>query len=215
MRLILLCNRDAGLGLVAYLKDSTSTQSNGTVPSQSTRILSAQNPARLSVLELGSGCGIVGIALAQMRPRCDVLLTDLPEAMEILGRNISIAQPSEGSDLTKTTLDWEDDIPRHIRERAIDVILISDCTYNSDSLPALVRTLSNLTLSSMEAQVILSMKVRHSSEAAFFDLMSDAGFVEVEHSSIDLPDRLRSQRGERRELVEIYVFCHKTVGVSP
>jgi len=213
MQLILLHNRDGGLGMVACLKDFTSTQLDATVPSQIARLLSAQNSAQLRVLELGCGCGMVGIALAQMRPRCDIFLTDLPEAMGILELNISVAQPAEGSRLTSTTLDWYDDIPSQIREAAFDVILVSECTYNSDSLPALVKTLSSLVITSTEARVILSTKVRHSSEAVFFKMMSAAGFIELEHSSIELPDPLRSQRGELLELVEIYVFHHKEAGL--
>lgn len=209
MQLILLRDRDGGLAMVAYLKDITSTKLDATVPSQTARLLRAQNPARLSVLELGCGCGMVGIALAQMRPRCEIYLTDLPEAMGILEQNISVAQPAEGSSLTSTTLDWYDEVPFRIRETVFDVILVSECTYNSDSLPALVKTLSSLVSISMEARIILSTKVRHSSEAAFFEMMLAAGFIELEHSSIKLPDPLRSQRGDLLELVEMYVFHHK------
>ncbi|MCJ1247453.1 hypothetical protein MMC30_004667 [Trapelia coarctata] len=206
---------DGGLGMVAYLRDITSSQSNATVPSEIAGLVSAQNPAQLSVLELGCGCGMVGIALAQMRPRCDVLLTDLPEAMEILELNVSVAQPAEGSGIRKAKLDWADDIPSDIREKAFDVILVSECTYNSDSIPALVETLSSLLLLSPEARVLLSTKVRHSSEEFFFDLMSGAGFIELEHNSVELPDRIRSERGESLETTEIYVFRHKMTGLPP
>jgi predicted nicotinamide N-methyase len=199
--------------MVAYLKDITSSESDATVPSHIAHLLSARNPTQLSVLELGCGCGMVGIALAQMRPRCDILLTDLPEAMGILELNISVAQPAEGSGLIKATLDWHDDLPSYIRDKVFDVILVSECTYNSDSLSALVKTLSSLVIASTEAQVILSTKVRHSSEAVFFEMMSAAGFNELEHSTIELPDPLRSQRGEVLELVDMYVFRHKSAGL--
>jgi len=201
--------------VVVYLKDITSSQSSATVSSEAARLLSAQNPAQLSVLELGCGCGMVGIALAQMRPRCDVLLTDLPEAMEILELNISVAQPAESSGVMKAELDWVDELPSDVRERDFDVILISECTYNSNSIPALVKTLSSLMVSSKKARILLSTKVRHSSEAFFFDLMSDAGFIELEHSTIELPDSLRRQRGEDLESVEIYCFRHKNAGLHP
>ena len=213
--LLLQRNRDGGIGMVAYLKDITFTQSDVTVSSEAAGLLRAQNSAQLSVLELGCGCGMVGIALAQMRPRCDVLLTDLPEAMDILELNLSVAQSAEGSKTMKATLDWADDLPSDIRRRVFDLILISECTYNSNSIPALVKTLSNLILSSREARVLLSTKVRHSSEAVFFDLMSDAGFIELEHGSIELPDSLRRERGEDLETVEIYHFRHKTAGPAP
>jgi len=42
----------------------------------------------LKILELGAGCGIVGITLSSYFPTSQVLLTDLPEATEIIERNL-------------------------------------------------------------------------------------------------------------------------------
>ena len=170
------------------------------------RLFYASPPEHLKVLELGSGCGIVGIGLAQLYPNCDVLLTDLPEAMEILAFNIAQARPASGSKLSQTTLNWDDDLPMSVAEGQYHLIMVSDCTYNSDSITALVGTLHRLIGKSPRAYIVISMKVRHSSEAIFFDMMENAGLQVVAEAKFPLPDRHRTAIGQELETVEIYIF---------
>ena len=162
-----------------------------------------------SVLELGSGCGIAGIAIAQMLSGCNVTLTDLPAAMEILERNVSKALIAAGSKLEISEFDWNNDIPQTIKDKRFDLIIVSDCTYNPDSLPALVETLSTLILSSPNAIIIVSMKVRHSSEAIFFELMSNADFEVVEHVVYNLPVVCPADSNHLGEVIDIYKFRHR------
>lgn len=91
---------------------------------------------KLRVLELGTGCGIVGIALAQVFPEVDVLLTDLPEADEIVDRNLKQVTTAEGSSLRFEAFDWDDELPVDVQAssgHALDLVLAADCTYNPDS----------------------------------------------------------------------------------
>ena len=166
----------------------------------------SRNP---NVLELGSGCGVVGISFAQMVPYSNVLLTDLPEAIDILNGNVSIAKPAYQSKLEITPLDWDPDLPSMVQKRIFNLILVSDCTYNADSLPSLVRTLSRLTSCFLDAYIIVSMKVRHPSEAVFFDLMSNSGLEITEHAVITMPDDYRSNTGLELETVDIYTFRNR------
>ena len=208
-------SRDAGVVLAFHIHAMWSASAIG-VPRCPlsylfTKHRQPKNQRRLSVLELGSGCGIVGICFAKLLYRSDVLLTDLPEAMEILALNIATAEKSLASETTlnRLPLDWECPLPLAVRDRRYDLVLVSDCTYNSDSLPALVRTLSAIILQSPETLIIVSMKVRHSSEAVFFELMLDAGTVSIGHDIIALPDDVREQQGQELENVEIYTFCNR------
>ena len=198
------CLRDAGLALVAHMQSILKES-----PKEMSRlghILHLERSKQVKVLELGSGCGIVGIGLAQLMSKCNVLLTDLPEAMDIIGFNISRAQPAESSWLAGAIFDWNQASSNAISGQQFDLILVSDCTYNPDSLPALVRTLSGLMSQSGDTSIVVSMKVRHSSEAVFFDLMSEARFIVVEHSNITLPDNHRGRTGRTLESVDIYTF---------
>ena len=158
------------------------------------------------MLELGSGCGIVGIGLAQMLPKCQVLLTDLQEAEEIITRNIDTSTVPESSNVSFRVLDWETPIPGSVAEQHFDLILVSDCTYNSDSIPALVRTLRDLCERSPGAVAVVSMKFRHSSERIFFDLMDDSHIDVIEHTTVSLSNIEGSDAGEGDDTVHIYAF---------
>lgn len=148
----------------------------------------------------------VGITLAQTVPDCDVILTDLADAEEIATRNIHGMNPAMSSAASFFTLDWDKSLPRAIEDRLFDLVLVADCTYNPDSSPALVRTLSALVKRSPKAIILVAMKVRHSSEAVFFDLMSDAGFVIGRQIALQIP----SDEDTPREKVDVYVFLEKS-----
>lgn len=168
-------------------------------------LLQTKNSNPLNVVELGAGCGIVGIALAELRPRCSVLLTDLPEVHEIVARNIASASPARKSAIDFRTLDWDAEHPEAVCSGEIDLILISDCTYNADSVPSLVRVLDVLVQGSPDAVVLVALKRRHESEAVFFDLMDAAAFGTLDRDTVPLPS---SCAGEDPpvENIEVYAF---------
>lgn len=170
-------------------------------------MLSSAIYKKLNVIELGSGCGIVGIALAQIVPDCDVVLTDLPEAEEIVQRNIDVSNPAISSRTTFQALDWEKPLPAPIRDRMFDMVLVADCTYNADSSPHLVKTLSALVKRSPKAVIVIAMKVRHESENVFFEYMEDADLA-IE-SRLELPLPRNEMWSAPSEHVDLYCFRHK------
>jgi predicted nicotinamide N-methyase len=129
-----------------------------------------------------------------MLTNCSVLLTDLPEVEDIITRNIKANCPNILSSLKYRNLDWENP-PDELCSRPIELILVSDCTYNADSLPVLVSALDRLVRTSPEAIILVALKRRHDSETVFFDLMRSAGFTS-EQEGIELP----SQHGEVDEI---------------
>jgi predicted nicotinamide N-methyase len=156
----------------------------------------------LQVIELGSGCGVVGIALAQMLFGCSVMLTDLAEVNDIMERNLQSAPETE---TRFKVLDWEEELDADVTEKPIDLVLVSDCTYNADSLPALVQVLDRLVQSSPDAIVLVSLKRRHESEAVFFDLMRQSAFVVLEESTHSLPAPYSEE-----DRIEMYAFGRQT-----
>ena len=90
---------------------------------------------------------------------------------------------------------------------------MSDCTYNIDTLPALVETLSalhslNLTRSrageAPETKVFLATKPRHASERVFFDLISAQGWRMLQSQILPV-----SMLGADGQTIEMYVFGKK------
>lgn len=169
-------------------------------------LLHLDQPEALNVVELGSGCGLVGIALASVRPKCHVLLTDLPDAMKILDYNASQSHPALDSKIEHMVLDWDDKLPTSVAQEQYGLIVVSECTYNENSIPALVQTLSALAARSPSAVVVVATKVRHVQEAIFFRLMADVGFIEIEQFSIPLPHPQKENNEEMHETVDIHIF---------
>lgn len=78
---------------------------------------STSNPSNppLRILELGTGCGILGLTLATLLPQVSVTLSDLPSATEIATRNMSIARCAPGSGVRWVELDWDEALPGSVR----------------------------------------------------------------------------------------------------
>ncbi|KAI5921938.1 hypothetical protein F4810DRAFT_711977 [Camillea tinctor] len=176
------------------------------------------------------------------RTQSTILLTDLPEAEDRARANLSRADvaltnialtrgaPEDSSEALRATrlryenLDWDEG--RQGRFGPLvgagapwDLVVLSDCTYNADSLPALVGTLSALHGVSVAAAakrdegregeekgefkstVLLATKPRHESEKALFGLLDKEGWRHRLWKSIPLPN----MAGED-EVVEIYLL---------
>ncbi|KAJ3493503.1 hypothetical protein NLG97_g4688 [Lecanicillium saksenae] len=178
----------------------------------------------LNVLELGCGVGILGLGFATVFPRlrkegletCTIVMTDLEEAEERTKSNMEralINGQSQDMSLLYENLDWEEGrkgvFGTEVAGRGWDLIIISDCTYNVDMLPALVETLTALEMANRlkkgsiaaGTKVFLATKPRHASERAFFDLMSDNKWRVQENQILDLP-----VLGNENESIELYLF---------
>ncbi|EJT78685.1 hypothetical protein GGTG_03784 [Gaeumannomyces tritici R3-111a-1] len=122
-------------------------------------------------------------------------------------------------------LDWEDGragvFAPKILARPWDLVMLSDCTYNVDMLPALVETLSEIHSTTSpkhtsqeddghhhhllhHPRVLLATKRRHDSEKALFDLMAGAGWSIEENRTFELHDF-----DSASQHIEVYLFGRK------
>ncbi|KAF2769877.1 hypothetical protein EJ03DRAFT_361762 [Teratosphaeria nubilosa] len=170
---------------------------------------------RLSAIELGCGCGSVGISLAQSIPDCDVVLTDLPEVTELVEANIERMNPAISSKVRFEPLDWlAPSLPCKLANRVHDLIIVSECTYNTDTLRPLVKTLSNLLTRSPKAVIVVSTKTRHDSEAVFFEYMMEAGLIEEGSMRLPLPGMPGDGYADWAKDVGLHVFHGKEYRLS-
>jgi precorrin-6B methylase 2 len=193
--LFLTLHRDAGVILSALLEELSFPSST---PPPGLRLLGdlIKTVPQPSVLELGTGCGIVAITFALSVPDSRVIATDLEEAAEVASDNLE-----QAPNTSYLNLDWSEPLPLKVAHENFDLILVADCTYNPDVVPYLVSTLAKLITKSPSVLICLAMKVRHASEAVFFDLMKEHGIVQVGKHS----ERV-GNLGDEDESVDIYLF---------
>lgn len=174
--------------------------------SKSLSFLHKRNSRKLRVLELGTGCGIVGIAVAQIFPHCEVNITDMEEVRDIATRNVQQAKLATGSTCEFSVLDWDDenDGSPLLRAERLDLIVVSDCIYNPDSARALVRVLERFADSEKTA-ILVAAKKRHESEGIFFDMMKESHFGIENASQVALPSM---DADDEAVNIELYVFRH-------
>ncbi|KIW77190.1 hypothetical protein Z517_09636 [Fonsecaea pedrosoi CBS 271.37] len=175
---------DASLGFLVYFAHALSTSPIDGM-SLLVSLFKSSKVRRLRVLELGAGCGIVGVALAQL-VKCDLLLTDLEDAQEILASNIRCAAPVAGSTVRSEVLDWASSLDDSSNAN-YDLILVSDCIYNPDSSLHLVETLRQLATRTPETVILVGFKRRHTEDDLFFARMRTANFDVLETLKIPLP----------------------------
>lgn len=106
-------------------------------------------------LELGSGCGVVGMSASLLGAR-SVTLTDLPELLPFLQanvdanlKNIEHAREQQVMSLdcviTCESCDWTEQLPHIFQKTLYDVILVADCIWIESLVLPLFDTLKNLT----------------------------------------------------------------------
>ena len=118
------------------------------------------------VLELGSGTGLVGLAAASIWQEqiSEVLLTDLPEIVPNLQRNIELNSCSSGGSTPQVhsrILDWSDraDVPKTVDEAYL-VILAADPIYSSEHPQLLVDTVRSWLARSADSRFMIELPLR-------------------------------------------------------
>jgi len=151
-----------------------------------------------SVVELGSGCGLGGLAAAAAGAR-SVVLTDTEETVRHLSGNVSRnASAWEGCEVSCEVLDWTEEPPQMEGETGPtlwqgrpwggrgppEVVLVSDCSYWKHLFVPLHRTL--LFLCGQGTRVVLAHKHRRPGvEAEAFRLLALVFVTHVAHHSAD------------------------------
>ncbi|KAJ7975489.1 Protein N-lysine methyltransferase [Quillaja saponaria] len=118
------------------------------------------------VVELGSGCGLVGCIAALLGGQ--VILTDLPDRLRLLRKNVEAnMRHSDVQGSTKVTeLTWGDDPDPEIIEPAPDYVLGSDVIYSEGAVVDLLATLEKL--SGSKTTILLAGELRNDAILEYF-----------------------------------------------
>lgn len=117
------------------------------------------------VVELGSGCGLVGCIAALLGGQ--VILTDLPDRLRLLKKNVeaNLYGDVRGS-ATVDELTWGDELDHDIKDPLPDYVLGSDVIYSEGAVMDLLATL--LDLSGTQTTVILAGELRNDAILEYF-----------------------------------------------
>lgn len=117
-----------------------------------------------TVLELGSGTGLVGL-IAGLLGDCRVWITDQSPLLPIMQRNVALNKVDKN--VTVAELNWGESIPSSIPKP--DVILAADCVYFEPAFPLLVETLD--ALAGEDTELLFCYKKRRKADKRFFNLL--------------------------------------------
>ncbi|WVQ74544.1 hypothetical protein IAR50_004145 [Cryptococcus sp. DSM 104548] len=187
---------DSGLALSAWLWAHLPDPSS--LPSLGQRVLSLlTRQEQLSILELGTGTGLVSIVLAlalqRRNLRREITATDLESAIPLMDENIALNPLPLGSERTEQTdepepsprvslnaqvLDWDQPLPEWVVRDMPELIIAADVTYNTDSFPALLSTLTSLLLPLKDGRhplLVLAYKQRDLAERGLWEMLKKKG----------------------------------------
>lgn len=132
------------------------------------------------VIDLGSGTGVIGIAVALLSTGISgthVTLTDRAPLQELMNHNAFVLNNIAPSRLAVKELEWGNPLPKTEGTPEIfDIILLSDVVTKAyrESYPGLIKSLREL--SHPETRIILAYELRDAVDRQFFDLLAEAGF---------------------------------------
>lgn len=102
-------------------------------------------PVRATVLELGAGCGLAGMATAVHCKADLLLLTDLPDQLERLHRHVQCNRSLLPKDTIVRPCDWlhppDDLFPNNIDNQNARIIVLADCVWMKELVPPLFTTM--------------------------------------------------------------------------
>ncbi|KAH9017044.1 putative methyltransferase-domain-containing protein [Lactarius hengduanensis] len=127
----------------------------------------------LTVLELGSGTGLVGLVAGYFGARLTfVIIAGARPLIPIMERNIALSNLQ--SNVTAAELDWSKPLPKHLPRP--DIVLAADCVYFEPAFPLLVATLVALVpppheSAPMAPEVLFCYKKRRKADKRFFAIL--------------------------------------------
>ncbi|KAH7293702.1 hypothetical protein KP509_28G037600 [Ceratopteris richardii] len=129
------------------------------------------------VLELGSGYGLAGLAIAACTEAAQVILTDgNPQIVDYLRANINRNRKVFRVDeVDGCLLHWSNDVPAELRYN-IDIVIAADCTFFSDMHSALASSVKLLLKRSSESSALFFNPQRDGSLNSFLETARGMGF---------------------------------------
>ncbi|KAG5360714.1 UPF0665 family protein [Yarrowia sp. B02] len=168
----LTIKEDTGNSIARHVWDAGVTLAHTLTKHRIYNITGKDSSQQVRILELGAGCGIVGLAVEKhLGGQGSLILSDLEEARECAEESIAL----NNSQASFMALDWAEE---DVKLRDLDLIIVADCTYNMDMYETLVACLERLLDANPSAKVVIGHKMRNEQESDFFDMLEQRLKVE-------------------------------------
>ncbi|ORY35866.1 putative methyltransferase-domain-containing protein [Naematelia encephala] len=123
-----------------------------------------------TIIELGSGTGLVGIVAGMLESTANIWVTDQPQLLDLMRSNAEINIPGS-SNVHVSELNWGEDIPENVPAKEATLVLAADCVYFEPAFPLLVHTLCLLAPLGKEIEILFCWKKRRKADKRFFALL--------------------------------------------
>ncbi|KAI9328967.1 putative methyltransferase-domain-containing protein [Obelidium mucronatum] len=125
------------------------------------------------IVELGAGCGLLGLVAGALLPAAAVVVTDTARVLPILAANAALAAHAN---VAAKELEWSRSQSQSLDFdlRPANVVLVSDCVYDKACFAPLNNTLLALCEGNPNTLVIMAYERRNfDSEVSFFKLFGE------------------------------------------
>ncbi|KAF9452143.1 hypothetical protein P691DRAFT_722431 [Macrolepiota fuliginosa MF-IS2] len=119
-----------------------------------------------TIIELGSGTGLVGLIAGKLDPLCTTYITDQAPLLDIMRKNVLLNVLEDN--VKAVELNWGEPVPSTVPSKP-DIILAADCVYFEPAFPLLVQTLADL--SDPSTLILFCYKKRRKADKRFFSLL--------------------------------------------
>jgi predicted nicotinamide N-methyase len=153
-------------------------------------------PEVQTIIEVGAGCGLVSLSIAQMLLDSSkrIIATDLQDIVDTTMSETLQADISTASRIERKPLEWgnQDDIERllaSIHERERVWLVAADVLYNPASHEELLKSLRQLSQHFTHSCITIAYRPRSTGDINFFGLASKAGFdfkVIFQHADVQM-----------------------------
>ncbi|PWN28529.1 hypothetical protein BDZ90DRAFT_213789, partial [Jaminaea rosea] len=122
-----------------------------------------------TVVELGSGTGLVGFLLAKMGVGVETWVTDQDAMLALMERNLQLNSPGMLDPCHVAELNWgEFPLPQNVPSKP-DVLLLADCVYLEVAFQPLVDTM--IALSTAQTEILFCYMKRRKADKRFFTML--------------------------------------------
>lgn len=119
-----------------------------------------------TILELGAGGGLVGLAVALgCEVKAPLYITDQVNMLSLMEQNVKLNDLE--SRVTPLVLNWGEPLPDILSSQPATHILAADCVYFEPAFPLLIQTLTELLTACPEAVVYFCFKKRRRADLQF------------------------------------------------